>query len=181
MRLSSFVSCRLVASALALSAATLSFGAYANITLDNAHQTVNQDTREIWFSGTITITQDWVSLSMPVPHLFRQPGWGDRLDSSLNAPAFLTWLGNFGSHQAGATYTGDFFSLHQDIGDPTGVYDHTGASAVPPANFYMEFNQNQSSYGRSNEVPFSVTVVPEPATMAALGLGVVTLIRRKRK
>ncbi|HRK20849.1 MAG TPA: PEP-CTERM sorting domain-containing protein [Fimbriimonadaceae bacterium] len=34
---------------------------------------------------------------------------------------------------------------------------------------------------RSNSVSYSVQIVPEPATMAALGLGVAALIRRRRK
>ncbi|MBN8691336.1 MAG: PEP-CTERM sorting domain-containing protein [Armatimonadetes bacterium] len=152
------------------------------LTINDPHKTVTAgSSQSILFTGTLSITQDWNSLSLWYPHAYLQGGYGSRIDAGNVHSDFLTWLGTIGSHQAGATYSGGLFYMDMDAGDPMGMYDHTFASLTAPCNVYIDFNSNQSNYVRSNVTAISINAVPEPGTYAALGLGLVGVIASRRK
>lgn len=152
------------------------------LTLDTPNMTAQAGVNQsILVTGKLQITQDYQFLSMFVPHIYIQGSYANRIDAGLLDQNFLTWLGVPGNKFAGAIYIGGFFSLDQEATDPIGLYDHNFASLVAPANTYFEFNSNTPQYVRSNEVSMTVNVVPEPATLAVIGLGLIPLLRRRRK
>lgn len=167
----------LILAALAVSAASQAAG---TITLFAPHKTVSQGiTQSIVFSGRIDITADYNSMSLHYFHAFKDGGYSDVITAGNVSSNFLTWLGTIGSHLTGAVYEGTLFEMDQLAANPAGFYNHTGFALNDTPTAYMEFDSNTPQYVRSNEAEYTINVVPEPATMVALGAGLVAVIRRR--
>ncbi len=100
-----------------------------------------------------------------------------------------TWV-DFGTtldHNAGAAWFNvDTFNLSSVSGvNNNAAFGFRVVAAFGPAGSYVASNDG-SNFGAAGTIRYDMltvsgSVVPEPATMAALGLGTLALIRRKRK
>lgn len=103
------------------------------------------------------------------------------MDASANIltgsfdPAFNTYLG---TNAPGVDYTGPIFSIEVTSTTPLGFYwlNGNGLSALSELTVTAS---NGAQSAADNEF-FGVTVVPEPVSLAALGLGLAAVIRRRR-
>ena len=150
-----------------------------NININVPYQTaVRPATGSIFvlFTGTIDVllpTFDVNAATLEFP-----------LDASSNVltgtfdPAFNTYLG---SAAPGVDYAGPLFSIEVTSTSPLGFYwlnpSGNGFSAL--SEFLVSASDGAQT-ATDNEF-YGVTVVPEPVTMAAVGIGVAALLRRRRK
>ena len=168
---------------LALALGLLSVGAASqaaiNFNISNAYQTAtlpNSGMITVTFSGTVDVLlPTWDAVNITV----ESPG---------NGSAFLTFdsfdagfVAYLGSNAPGVDYTGNLFSIQVNSTDAQGFYylngSSFGMSALSEAIVYASVPGGPEI--ADNEY-FGVNVVPEPATMAALGLGAIALIRKRR-
>jgi len=66
-------------------------------------------------------------------------------------------------------------------GSGFGVFDQTAANLLPVDNRFILFRWNQGNPGQTGQYNASIQIIPEPASLAALGLGAALLLRRRRK
>jgi hypothetical protein len=80
-----------------------------------------------------------------------------------------------------ATYTGKIFTIHASPTQTPGLYDHLPASSDAGFIEAIAFNSLTNRRG-SAKASFDITVeaVPEPASIAAITIGVASLLRRRK-
>jgi hypothetical protein len=128
----------------------------------------------VLFSGTVDVllpTFDVNQAQLEFPQ--------DSLANSLTGafdPAFSTYIG---TNSPGVDYTGPLFSIEVTSTSPLGFYwlNGNGFSALSE----LIVTTSDGTRTASDNEFFGVTVVPEPATIAAIGLGFAALIRRRRR
>jgi len=150
------------------------------VALDVTHWEVPVQDSEWWVSGTIDVLQDNGGPIVFSQHAYHDGDYIHRIDTQDISQDYLQWLGSGAAFEAGAHYSGALFKLVQHVDDIPGEYNHNFNSPVDPAQFYVYETGHNDPDHRSNIVGYTVTVVPEPATMALLGLGVVPLLRKRR-
>jgi hypothetical protein len=78
-------------------------------------------------------------------------------------------------------YTGPLFTVTVPLNQPLGLYSESnnGQGEFPGLSELYLTDESGNWYGQKYSV--NVTAVPEPASMAALGLGAVALLRRRKR
>lgn len=150
--------------------------ASVNLNLDQEYWTVNQG-GSVTITGTITLTPGWdvngYGLEFP-------SNGTDFLPSDVD-PAFLAYM----SSNTNAGYSGPLFTVSAGVAATLGLYDFntgllTGSDRSEFGVYALRASDNAQAADYEN---YGVTVeaVPEPASIAALGVGVVALLRRRRR
>ncbi|HLO98288.1 MAG TPA: PEP-CTERM sorting domain-containing protein [Fimbriimonas sp.] len=93
-------------------------------------------------------------------------------------PAFLTYAN---AANPGVDYNGDIFIVTVSSTDATGEYFYNNTEGTDFAEFSLTASNGTFSSTDVEMFGVDVNAVPEPASMAVLGLGAVALLRRKRK
>ena len=168
---------RVAALGLALSSAAASQALFATISLDDPHKVVSAGAQSIWFSGRIDVLEDNPGPILFVYHAYLEGTNSEKLDVNNYSNAYFNWLGVGGGKHAGDVFVGDLFELVVEDTDPAGLYHHRFGSLTTDSTAYVDYDLDH----RSNEASFSVQIVPEPATLVALGMGALALARRRRK
>ncbi len=121
--------------------------------------------------GTLTATAAGEQISPFVDVPFQASGETLTLDSVDNLQINAALAAN-------GTYTGSFFSYVVTPTTAVGVYDRTVNLST-----HAGFRINSNLAGQPNvssDYAIYVDAVPEPATVAALGLGAVAVLRRRK-
>lgn len=138
---------------------------------------------QILVNGTVTVGAGETFYSpsvMSTTHLPFKAGFTAGFNGSgqMWHPAFAAWNGL-------GTYTGPIFcfqvssnNLGYSAGMPQGMYDKNllapGGNATLVLNYAAPFGATMAA-----SAPYAIQVVPEPASISALALGALALIRRK--
>lgn len=148
-----------------------------NFNIDVAYQTVglpSSGSIQVMFTGTVDILlPDYDALV----GIVENPDDGSNPALSVTFdPGFVTYLNGV---NPGVDYSGNLFSLTVSDNTPLGAYILNAGGDSPLSEAYVT-----ASNGNLNSIDnefFGLTVVPEPATVAALALGGLALIRKRRK
>lgn len=159
------------------------FGAFGiasasvNLNIDLQYQTVvrpSSGSIQVVFTGTV---------DMLLPTFYVDVAWLETPASASNNtlnptydPAFLAYAN---AQVPGADYVGNLFSVEVASTTPLGFYWLNGGFNNPLSELVVDATDGQIT--TSDNEMYGVNVVPEPATMAVLGLGAAALLRRRRK
>ncbi|MBX3111561.1 MAG: PEP-CTERM sorting domain-containing protein [Fimbriimonadaceae bacterium] len=155
-----------------------SANAVVNFNITNPSQTVAAPGSGyvlVTFAGTVTLTGGFTPAGLSV----EWPG---------NGSTFLT----FDSFDAGflayvsaavvdSNYTGNLFSFQVQSTDTPGLYDLNSNGSSPFAEATFDATRNGVRASDNEFFDITVTAVPEPASMAVLGLGAAALLKRRMK
>lgn len=162
----------------ALVAGAASAHAGLNLNLNNPYQTVaapSSGSISVVFTGTVDIllpTFDATQADLEFP------SDGSNFLTGAFDPAFVAYLG---ANLPGVDYTGNLFSITVTSTTANGFYWlNNGSLGFSPLSEFIVHAGNGVQTARDNEF-YGVTVVPEPASMAILGLGASALIRRRKR
>jgi hypothetical protein len=128
----------------------------------------------VTITGTVQLEPGWHVTVGSVEF----PGNGtDFLPVSFD-PAFLAFVA---AAVPGTDYTGNLFIVDAPAAATPGLYWlNNGPAGISPLSEFILEASNGSVTTKDTEV-YAVQVVPEPATLAILGGGVLALIARRRK
>jgi hypothetical protein len=150
--------------------------ASVNLNLDQEYWTVNQG-GSVTISGTIALTPGWDVTGWAL----ESPGNGTDFLGAAIDPTFEAYY----LSTTNADYTGPLFTVSADAAATLGLYDYntgfqTGSDRSEFGVYATRLADNAHAADFEN---YGVTVqaVPEPASFAALGVGIVALVRRLRR
>jgi hypothetical protein len=128
------------------------------------------------FSGTVTgVSGDLTLAASSVGSAFKSTG-GTGLSG-----AFTTDFQNYLNQTTTANYSGTIFEAFVPAGTAAGTYD-TNAALTNGAQVVVGGTNLNGDTVQDNEFyAVDVQAVPEPATMAGLGLGALALLRRRKR
>lgn len=153
-----------------------SFG-FVNLNLNNPYQTAGvpgSGSIFLTFSGMVDILNPAFAISGAT---LEAPDNGSQVLNVAFDAGFLAYLS---ASAPGVDYTGDIFTVEIQSTTQVGNY-WFGAGGL---SAFSELIVSASGAGLPDAVDnelYGVEVVPEPATLAALGLGAAALLRRRRK
>jgi hypothetical protein len=126
-------------------------------------------------SGSITLQDGW-SLSGGI---LESPGNGTDFLTVNFAPGFLNFFFN---HSPGDDYVGELFLVETNANTTLGLYwlNDSANGFSPLSEFILSATNGGPNLAIDSEM-YAINVVPEPATMAALGLGLALVARRRRR
>lgn len=154
--------------------------AAVNLTIDNPYQGVDLPSSGqvvLTFTGTVDIQlpdYDLFSIALDFPGLTTG---GPFLSSAIDSN-FSSYMG---ASNPGVDYTGALFSVTVDASDAPGDYFFNSANNTNLADLLIMASDGVHTSTDSEAFGVSVRAVPEPASMAVLGLGVAALLRKRRK
>ena len=127
-------------------------------------------------TGTVSLSPDWQIGASTLDNPGRS---GGGFVPTSFAPEFLAYM--LPAPTVG--YSGPLFSVDVPSSTLPGLYDVGSGGLGDPADFTISGSDTATFQSFTAKAPFSVTVqaVPEPASMAALGLGVAALLRRRKR
>jgi hypothetical protein len=165
-----------ILAALAVPGAAL---AGVNLNFDVPYETVvrpNSGSVDVVFTGTIDVLLpefDVTGLFVEFPSMDNVTFLATNFHPDLTA-YFLADL-------PGVDYSGNLLTVTVQSTDALGFYylNNSGSGTSPLAEFIVTASDD-SDFASDNEF-YGLNVVPEPATCAALGLGVLALARRRKK
>jgi hypothetical protein len=168
---------RKLALALVVLGSVVSAHAALNLNIDVAYQTVvRPGTGSIFvtFTGTVDVLLPTFDVSSAI---IEWPGSSanDFLPGTFDA-AFVTYAtGN----NPGVDYTGNLFKVEVTSSTPLGFYWlNTSPDGLSNLSEFLVRATDGTNTATDNEF-FGVTVVPEPATFVAVGIGALVLLRRR--
>lgn len=154
---------------------TFSFG-FINVNLSNPYQTANvpgSGSIFLTFSGTIDILNPLYTFTIAS---LETPFSGPNI---LNTTYHADLINYVNTATPGQDFTGNLFTVEVKSTDALGNYWFDSSSQTGLSEFVGSATASGLPGASDNEM-YGVTVVPEPATLAALGIGAVALIRRRR-
>lgn len=166
--------------AVAALVATAPAHAALNLILNNPYQSVNQPlagTTSVVFSGTVDVLLPFFDVTGATIEL---PGSTSNVFLNVNAdPGFVAYIAG---NNPGVDYTGTLFTVDVSNTTPIDFYWLNNGGTGPLSEFIVS-GIGLDRDASDNEF-FGVDVlnpVPEPATLAVLGLGAIGLMRRRRR
>ena len=166
---------------LAFATVAVASQAALNLNIDNPDQSVNLPTSgnvTLTFSGSIVCSADW----KPNGNGFLTfPSLQNSTTQLTNVSYDNNLLTYISSANFGDDYTGDLFTVTGASTDVAGYYGYYVNSS--DAAYFQIDGVNTGGGTFKDTESFSVTVnsVPEPASMAILGLGVAAFLRKRKK
>jgi hypothetical protein len=149
-----------------------------NLNIDTQYMTVIRPSSGsvfVTFTGTIDVLLPTFDVSSATLE-FAGNGT-DFLPGAFDA-GFLAYLG---AAAPGVDYAGALFTAEVSSTDDLGLYWLNGSgSGMTPLSEFIVSATNGTETATDNEI-YGVDVVPEPASLAVLGLGLVAIARRRRK
>lgn len=143
-----------------------------NLNINQYLWTVDQGD-SVMITGTVQLEPGWTATNSTIEF----PGNGtDFLVATFDA-GFLAFLS---AGLPGVDYTGNLFSVAAPVNATPGLYSLNSGPGISPLSEMILDASNGVVTTRDTEV-YAVEVVPEPASMAILGSGVLALIARRRK
>lgn len=146
-----------------------------NFNLDALDPVVIAQGSSYTFTGTIQLSAGWDVTGATLEH----PGNGVTFLTPVFAPSFL----NYVLLNTSAPYSGDLFTISTTNATAPGLYDLNNSSfgMTDLSEMIVTASKAGRRDAKDNEIyAVEVEAVPEPATMAALGLGVAAAVRRRR-
>lgn len=149
-----------------------------NFNLNNPNVTVSRPGSGfvlVTFSGTVDLSGGFAPLlaTVELPQNGSNTLAFDSFDSS-----FLAYLS---AGVVDSDYSGDLFSLQVSSTDPYGTYDMNNSSFGSSPFAEAIVTASKSGIAAADNEFFSVEVVPEPASLAILGLATGALVARRRR
>lgn len=165
-----------VLSLLAVGAAA---NAAVNLNINLQYQTVvapSSGSISVMYSGTVDVLLPGWDVS---GWMLESPSDGSNLLLANIDPGFAAYAAG---NNPGVDYSGNLFSVTVQSTTVPGFYYLNSNNSNPLSEFIVDVSLPGAVTAVDNEM-FGLTVepVPEPATLAALGLGAVAFMRRKRK
>ncbi len=155
---------------------SVSFG-FVNLNLNNPYQTTGLPglgSIFLTFSGTVDILHPAFAINGAT---LESPDNGSQILNTALDAGFQAYLS---AAAPGVDYTGDIFTVEIQSTNQVGNYWFGGGGLSAFAELIVTASAQGLPDAVDNEL-YGVTVVPEPATLAALGLGAAALLRRRRK
>jgi hypothetical protein len=150
--------------------------ASVNLNLDHEYWTVNQG-GSVTIYGTITLTPGWDVTGWSLEN----PSNGtDYLPANIDA-GFNAYFASV----TNADYSGALFTVDAPVAATLGLYDYNtfGGGGSDRSEFGVYATRLADNAHAADFENYGVTVqaVPEPASFAALGVGAVALLKRRKR